>query len=286
MTRLVAAAVAVVLLAVASAGAATKTVRIERDGFHPATITVTLDDTVLWRNGDTVRHQVVADSGVFASPILRPGATWSYTFHSVGRFAYHDGLAPAKHGVVVVKAPPAAVSVTASTPAVTFGGSVTLTGSVSNRRSGEVVELLAQPYGSAAPVSLGLVRTTTGGAFQFSAAPTIQTTYTAHWRTATSAPTGVAVRPKVTFRRTRASARHRFLTHVTAAKSFAGHWVYLQRRNRFFQWVSVRKITLGPKSGRIFTIRKAGRYRIFLTVNQAGAGYLASTSGTQRVRPR
>src|SRR6266545_7914117 len=74
MHRLLAAAlVALLLEAASSAGAATRTVRIEKDGFKPTTITVSLDDTVLWRNRDTVRHQVVSDSGAFASPILRAG---------------------------------------------------------------------------------------------------------------------------------------------------------------------------------------------------------------------
>jgi plastocyanin len=285
MNRLVAAVAGVILLTVASASAATKTVRIEKDGFHPATISITLDDTVQWRNRDTVRHQIVADNGSFASPTLARGASWSLAFHEVGRFRYHDGLEPSEHGVVVVKAPPRAVSVAASTPAVTFGESVTLTGTVSNRRAGEQVEILEQPYGAAAPVSLGMVRTTAGGAFQYVHTPSILTTYMAHWRTATSRPVGVGVRPRITFRRT--STGRRLFTRVRAGQSFAGRSVFLQRQTRFGQWVSVRKLTLGPRSGRLFKVpRRNGRYRIFMTVNQAGPGYLASASGMLRVRHR
>ena len=71
--------------------------------------------------------------------------------------------------------------------------------------------------------------------------------------------------------------------------SFARHFVYLQRRSALGQWVSIRKLVLGPRSGRIFSIarrRSPAVYRIFLTVNQAGLGYLDSQSGTQRIRAR
>src|SRR5215210_6983521 len=284
MHRLLAVRLVTLLLAAASsAGAATRTVRIEKDGFKPTTITVALDDTVLWRNRDTVRHQVVSDSGAFASPILRAGQSWSFTFSAVGRFAYHDGLEPAEHGVVVVRAPAAAVSLSASAPMVVYGTDVKLAGGVSNRRAGEQVQILAQPNGSAVPLVVANVATTTGGAFEYVHRPSVLTTYTAHWRTATSPAAAVQVRPSILFRRT--TSRKRFVVRVTAARSFAGHWVYLQRRNRFYQWVSVRKLKLGPNSGRIFPVpRRSGRYRIFMTVNQAGPGYVASWSGIQRVR--
>ena len=94
------------------------------------------------------------------------------------------------------------------------------------------------------------------------------------------------VKPKVTF----LPRGRRFYALVAApGASFAGRFVYLQWRSPLGQWVSVRKLVLGPRSGRIFSIsrlRTARVYRIFLTVNQAGPGYLDSNSGTQRVRGR
>jgi len=45
----------------------------------------------------------------------------------------------------------------------------------------------------------------------------------------------------------------------------------------------------GLNSGKLFRVpsrRGTFRYRIFMTVNQAGAGYLESWSGTQTVRRR
>ena len=275
--------VALVLVAAPSAEAATHTVRIEKGGFKAATVTIALDDTVLWRNRDNVRHQVVADNGSFASPILRPGQTWSFTFRAVGRFAYHDGLEPSEHGAVVVRAPAAQVSLAVSSPLVVYGTDIQIGGTISNRRAGETVLIFAQPVGAAAPIPVATVTTTAGGAFAAVHRPALLTTYTAHWRTATSAASAVQVRPKIMFRRT--SSRRRFVTRVTAARSFAGRTVYLQRKSRFDQWVSVRKLKLGPHSGRIFAVpRRSGRYRIVMTTNQAGTGYVASWSGVQRVR--
>ena len=94
------------------------------------------------------------------------------------------------------------------------------------------------------------------------------------------------VKPKITF----TPRRSRFYTTVRAADhSWAGHFVYLQRLSRFGQWVTTLKLKLGPKSARLFTIpRRRGVtvYRVAMTVNQAGAGYLDSHSGTQKVRRR
>jgi len=275
--------VALVLVAAPSAAAATHTVRIEKGGFKAATVTIALDDTVLWRNRDNVRHQVVADNGSFASPILRPGQTWSFTFRAVGRFAYHDGLEPSERGVVVVRAPAAQVSMAVSSPLVVYGTDVRIGGTISNRRAGEIVLILAQPFGAAAPIPVATVTTTAGGAFAAIHRPALLTTYTARWRTASSAASAVQVRPQIMFRRT--SSGRRFVTRVTAARTFAGRTVYLQRKSRFDQWVTVRKLKLGPHSGRIFDLpRRSGRYRIFMTTNQAGVGYVASWSGIQRVR--
>jgi hypothetical protein len=92
------------------------------------------------------------------------------------------------------------------------------------------------------------------------------------------------VKPKITF----TPRGSRFYTTVSAADhSWAGHFVYLQRRSRFGQWVTTLKLKLGPKSARLFRIpRRHGLtvYRVAMTVNQAGLGYLDSHSGTQKIR--
>jgi hypothetical protein len=76
---------------------------------------------------------------------------------------------------------------------------------------------------------------------------------------------------------------------VTATASHAGRFIYLQRRSAIGQWVTVEKLKLGPLSGRIFKApHRKGTfiYRVYMTTNQAGTGYLDSWSNAVKVRFR
>lgn len=280
------AAVAFLLSAAAPAAAETFRVRIVTgDGFHPATLAIKVGDSVRWTNNSDRKHQIVANSGAFSSPVLAPGTGWTFTFKAAGRYRYHDGLRPALKGIVNVKGAPPSVSLSASTPIVTFGSQVTLTGVISSKKEGENVTLLGRSYPESSFTELGTATTITGGDWTFAATPTILTTYEARFRGSNSQPVTVAVRPRVTL----GYARGYLSTRVTAGRSFAGHFVYLQRHTRFGQWINVRKLKLGLKSGRVFRPphrRGLSVYRILLTTNQAGPGYLSNHSGTQRVRRR
>ena len=266
-----------------TAVAATRTVEIRPAGFAPARVTITATDSVTWVNRDTVNHQVVSDTGAFASPTLRPGQQFTFTFRASGQYRYRDALEPRERGTVVVRGLPPAVSLGVNVPILTFGlGEIKLQGTVNSGLSGETVAVFAQPWGVASPVQVAVVQTVANGAFEAQLHPTILTSYTARYKTATSEPVTVQVRPRVTLQRGR---RGWLLTRVTAERSFAGHWVYLQRRTRFGQWLSIRRYTLGRRSGKLFRApRTTGAYRVFITVNQAGSGYLESWSGTQTVR--
>jgi plastocyanin len=287
MRRLTPALVAGLALATAApADGATVTVRIVRAGFSPSAVTINFADTVVWRNADTVNHQVVADSGAFASPILRPGRTYSFTFRTSGTFRYRDALEPSERGRVVVRGPPPSLSLAASQAIVVAGQTIALTGVISTRQAGESVTLYHAPHGQASLIQLAVVLTGAGGTFSYTTTPSILTSYEARWKTAISAQVAVQVKPKVTL----LPRGRRFYARVSApGASFFRRFVYLQRRSPLGQWVSVRKLVLGPRSGRIFAIRRlrvTAVYRVFLTVNQAGAGYLDSQSGTQKVRGR
>jgi plastocyanin len=285
MRRFVIAGVIVLLLfaGASPAAAAIFRVSITNSGFRPATLTIKTDDSVTWTNKSTKNHQVVSNSGAFASPVLAPRKSYTFTFRAAGRYRYHDGLHPALKGTVIVQGPPPSVSLGASLPAVTYGTPITLSGVVSSRKAGETVTLLGQPYPQASFAEITSVVTGSGGAWAFTTTPSIQTAYQARYRGHVSQQVQVGVRPKITFR-----YAHRYMsTRVTAGTSFYHRFVYLQRRSRFGQWVNVRQLKLGPRSGRVFTPpRRGGTFRIFLTVNQAGPGYLSSHSGTQRVRRR
>ena len=156
---------------------------------------------------------------------------------------------------------------------------------VSSGKADEAVLVLAQPYGSSAQ-QIATLMTGAGGAFSYATSPTILTSYSVRWKTATSQTVTVQVRPKVTLTRT---SRTRLYAKMTATPSFAGRSIYLQRRSKFGQWITVEKLKLGPNSGRIFTApHKKGTftYRVYMTTNQAGTGYLDTWSNSVRVRYR
>jgi plastocyanin len=279
--------IAVVLgLALPAPGlAATIAVKITATGFTPKSVTVNSADTVKWTNADTVNHQLVANNGAFASAIIKPGNAYSFTFKTAGTFHYHDALKPSLTGTIIVKGPPPQISVAVSVPIITYGDQTTISGTVSSVKANETVTILAQPYGSSAQ-QIATLMTGTGGAFTYSTQPTLLTTYTAKWKTATSQTVTVQVRPKVTLQRLSAT---RLFAKVGATTSFANRFMYLQRRSSFGQWVTVEKLRLGPNSGKIFTApHKKGTftYRVYMTTNQAGTGYLETWSNSVRVRYR
>jgi plastocyanin len=278
-------AAALVLALPAPGLAATVAVKITGTGFTPKTVTVNAGDTVRWTNADNVNHQLVANNGAFASAIIKSGATYSFTFNTAGTFRYHDALKPSLTGTITVKGPPPQITAAVSVPIITYGEQTTISGTVSNTKANEAVTVLAQPYGSSAQ-QIATLMTGTGGAFTYTTAPTVLTMYTLKWKTATSQTVTVQVRPKMTLQRTSAT---RLFAKVSATPSFAKRFFYLQRRSSFGQWVTVQKLRLGPNSGRIFTApHKKGTftYRVYMTTNQAGTGYLESWSNTVRVRYR
>jgi plastocyanin len=283
MRRLFAAVVVVAgLTAAPVADAATRTVNIRKDGFVPTTVTITAQDTVTWINRDTVNHQVVSDRGNFVSPILRPGQRFSFQFMDAGTFRYRDALEPAERGTIIVRGLPPAVSFGATVPILVYGAETHLQGAVNSKKAGETVTIFAQPLGQASFQQVAVLQTGAGGVFDWVTKPQILTNYQVQFKSATSQPVTVQVQPKLSLLPGR---RGWFLARVTAARSFAGRWIYLQRKNAFGQWVSLRKLFLGRNSGKLFRIPSAsGTYRVFITVNQAGSGYLASSSGTQTVR--
>jgi plastocyanin len=280
---------AIMILGVAAASVAlaavTRVVAIKPGGFVPATRTIQTGDSIRWRNDDNVNHQVVADNGHFASPILRPGQRYTRTFTTAGLFRYHDALEPSERGRIVVQGPPPSVSIAASVPAVFYGAGVRLTGIISSGAANQVVSIWERPLGQTSFVKAAEVRTATGGAYDYPDTPQLQSEYQARWGSRASATVTVGVRPRVTLIR-RAPW---FVTSVKAGRSFAGRWVYVQRRSSLGQWVNRKKVVLGSSGARRFRMNlPRGRHilRIFITTNQAGTGYLWSHSRTLVVRKR
>lgn len=273
------------------AAGATTSIQIKRTGFVPATVTINLNDSVTWKNTDTIDHQVVANGGQFASPILGPGKSYTFTFRNSGTFRYHDGLHPTLRGTVTVRGAPPQVTLAASVPVVKFGGQATLSGTVNNNRAGETVTIVQLPAGQTTKQVIATLQTTANGAFSFAVTPQLNTTYQAQWRGRESSVV-VQVQPMIKLPFVSRSGYFHF--YVTTGQSFAGRFVYLQRYTLARTWINVRKLQLGRQSGRIMGMRfvrsviPRGRWsiRIYMPATEMPPGYIDSWSGTQPVVKR
>jgi plastocyanin len=275
MLLLPAALLAAIVVA-GTAGADTKSVQITKSGFTPTATTINLGDSVTWHNADSVSHQVVANDGSFASPVLKADETYTFAFQKTGKLAYHDAFATTHRATVTVNAPPANVTLDVATPTITYGDNTALTGVVTNQLTNEPVILTSQPVGKETQ-SIATTQTQANGAFSFGVAPTIQTSYQAHWRTTSSPAATIDVRPRVGFGR----SGRLYVAKVTSDLTYAGHYVWLQRRSPFGGFVNVKRVYLGTNSRATFTARlPRGRsiLRLVLPSSQAGVGYVANTS--------
>jgi plastocyanin len=293
MRRLLVPVLLVLAVAVPAATAATsETIVITKGGFTPRTTTLVFGSKVTWRNDDSSGHQVVANDGSFASPVLGHGKTYSFTFTRSGTFHYHDALHPSLKGTITIKGPPPSLAIALDKPIVTYGTQVTLSGKAANVKAGTTVTLFAQPYGQPSPVELAVVQTGTDGSFGYLTVPHLYTTYTATMQASTgtvqSAPVLAQVEPRVQLVPGRRGWMH---AQVTAGKSLWHRHVFLQRLSAFGQWVNIVALPLNQTSGSLFRPAVhlplgSSRIRVSLSVNEAGLGLLGSHSGTQLVRRR
>lgn len=287
-TRVALAALLLALLALAPARAATFAVTITKAGFTPSAVTVSPNDTVTWTNADTSTHQVESKSANFKSPVLQPGQSYSFVYKTAGKFSYTDLVVKRLKGSVTVQSASAAATVTqkAAPALVTYGGAVTLSGIVSNRRAGETVNVFAKPSGQNQFAAVGSAVSAANGSWSFIVRPRLQTVYEARWRpsgpTVASPQSVVNVRPQVGFSKKAASGRVvTFFTKVRGARSFGGKYVTLQRKNRLGRWVALKRVTLAATSSATFKARlPRGRstVRLFMPAGQAAPGYVAGTS--------
>jgi plastocyanin len=264
------------LVVVAAAGADTKTVQIVKSGFTPSSTALNVGDSVTWKNADTVNHQVVANDGSFASPVLKPGESFSQTFSKSGKISYHDSLFTSRKGTVTVNAPPVNVTLQAGATTLVYGDSTTISGAVSNQLTNEPMTLTSQPYGKGTQ-SIATATTQANGTFSFGVSPTIQTSYQAHWRTTSSPSVSVNVAPRVGF----GQSGRLYVAKITSDVGYGGHYVWVQRKAPYGSFRNVKKIYLGANSRAVFrvTIPK-GRsiLRLVLPTDQAGLGYVQGLS--------
>jgi plastocyanin len=102
------------LVAPAPTRAAEHVVQIADSAFSPATLTISVGDTVTWRNADDRPHTVTSNDGAFDSGNLDEGQGFSFTFTEPGTYTYLCEYHPDMQATIVVEA--------ASVPAPAAGG--------------------------------------------------------------------------------------------------------------------------------------------------------------------
>jgi amicyanin len=109
--------------AAAAAAPSTKSVEAMGYKFSPASLTISVGDTVTWTNHDTAPHNIVVTDGPekFTSPTLQTGQTFSHTFTQAGTYSYYCAIHPDMKATVTVtgSAPTSAPPTTAPTSAPT-----------------------------------------------------------------------------------------------------------------------------------------------------------------------
>lgn len=85
-----------------SAAVASDSVTIHNFAFGPQVVAIKAGTTVHWTNMDTEAHTVTSDTNAFGSPVLQPGAGYSFTFTKPGTYSYHCTIHPFMKAKVVV----------------------------------------------------------------------------------------------------------------------------------------------------------------------------------------
>jgi plastocyanin len=276
------AALCAVAVGIVPALAQAANVAITKIALVPTTLTIEQNESVTWTNTDTSDHQLVSAKANLASPVLKPGQSFTFPFTKDGKFTIKDALSKLSGTVTVKKETAAAaaarsVTVRASTVQAVFNTSVTLSGVISSHAAGEKVTVRSQPHGANGFRKLTDVTTGQGGTWSYTVKPTIRTVYRPEWGNGVNTVT-VGVRPLVTLR---ILSGNRFSTKVVAARSFAGKFVQLQRRSSFGQWVTVKRMKLNANSAAVMRAKLPSgnsRLRFAFSVNQAGPGYLGGFS--------
>jgi plastocyanin len=291
MIPLLAAVLAVGAPASMGATQATKFVSITRTAFVPSSVAISTGDSVTWTNSDSLNHQVVSQSAGFASPILKPNDTFTWTFPTAGKFGYHDALSKQTgSGSVTVTNPPVNVtaSLSASATAIVYGvNSVTLSGQLSSKAGGQQVTLNEQAAGETQAKALTSTTTNANGEYSFTVSPTIRTAYSVEWHSgsnkAASSAVTINVHPRVGLGRIAHHGTHwTYRAKVTSDISYQGHYVFFQRfSSAVGGWISLKRVFLGSTSSATFSVTmrpRVSKVRAFLTTAQAGDGYIWGVS--------
>ncbi len=76
---------------------------VSRADFSPATLTIAVGSTVIWKNTGKIPHTVTSDDGTFDSGDLPAGGTFRFTFTTSGTFHYGCSYHPYMTGTIIVQ---------------------------------------------------------------------------------------------------------------------------------------------------------------------------------------
>lgn len=274
------AALTLVAAPVGSAAVATQIVQIRAGGFVPRDVVVPQDTDVVWINMDKVSRQIASDTGIFQSPVLKPGERFRQSFPARGTYSYRGLIKPHTAVVTVRRTASRGITAAVSRRWVTYGESTEVTGNVSSGRGGQVVRVFITPYGGLQ--QLKRVVTEGDGTWSFRYRPSVRTEIYAEAGgvLSRSAPI-VYVRPRLTLRVMNARLGQ-FTLRARAGATYAGKLAYLQRRvgNR---WRIVTRARLGRNGAvRFRASLPRGTTRVRVTMPPA-PGYLRGFSNVLTV---
>jgi plastocyanin len=283
----------------ASATAATQTVTISATGYKPTAVSITVGDSVVFANKDTVAHtvQFKQTTGFHCSAALplaiAAGQSASCTFTTAGKYNFSDPAHKGNkfRGTVTVAKSPTSGPLTLTPKVVVFGHKSTLAGTLASAQSGQSVQIQGTECGTTTSKLLTTVTSTTGGKFSYPATPLKKTAYTAKVKGLTSPAATLGVQPRLSLGKV---SRHHYAVSVFAAQSFAGKFATFQRYRRATKsWVKVKRILLKANTTGVAPtvitsakfrsrIRAKLRVRVLLGSKQVGPCYAAGRSNTIR----
>src|SRR4051812_21260052 len=187
------------------ATAATQTVTISSTGYKPTAVSITVGDTVVYANKDTVAHTVLFKQTIGlhcpAAPqfTVAAGQSASCTFTNAGKYNFSD---PAHKGgkfkgTVTVVNSLTAGPLTLTPKVVVYGRKSTLAGTLASAQSGQSVQIQGTECGTTTSKLLTTVTTTTGGKFSYTASPLKKTAYTAKVKSSSSLAATAGVQPRL-----------------------------------------------------------------------------------------
>jgi hypothetical protein len=191
-----------------------------------------------------------------------------------------------------VAAPPVNVTLAASTPTVTYGSPVILSGLLSTQKANQAIGIGATDCGTTKQTKAATLKTGANGAFNAAVTPTISTAYQASFKHVNSAAVSVAVGPLLELTK---SAPGSYTAKATAAQALTGKFVLFQRYKKLKKrWVQVKRLALGTavpgatKPTMVSSVSfksalpRGTRVRMMMSVKQAAPCYAAATSKSLR----